>query len=134
MKLLRGRNKMQKKGEIELLHKGKQQFYLDQNSLGHGSTEQMFFSMEKHWRRNSNPRRIIRRIQESALSLSIRWQNNLYNTANGFHRWELNKKKKAYTDTAWNFLHFESTVHGIRYRKDWWPSQGRGSIRKNLPI
>lgn len=27
------------------------------------------------------------------------------------------KNKKAYTDTAWNFLHFESTVHGTRYRK-----------------
>lgn len=37
---------MQKKGEIKLLHKGKK--HLDQNSLGHGSTEQIFFSMEKH--------------------------------------------------------------------------------------
>lgn len=39
MKFLRGKNKIKKKGEIKLLHKGKQKFYLDQNSLGHGSTE-----------------------------------------------------------------------------------------------
>lgn len=43
------------------------------------------------------------------------------------------KNKKADIDTAWNSLHFESTGHGTRYRRTDDP-QGRGSVKKKLPI